>query len=131
MPKTAVCGSIGRGPLWYGRAALRGRNHRLVRRVLLLCTGFLLLLASAALYLFGSSRRPLFIAALLTQLVYLALRGNALGRLPLIGPQDLGLLQATDSPEEAVAIIRTYRQSHGPPAPALHGRVSTVNHSIP
>jgi ABC-type transport system involved in cytochrome c biogenesis permease subunit len=47
-----------------------------------------LLLSSAALYLFGSSKRPLFIAALLAELVYLALRGNALGRLPLIGPQD-------------------------------------------
>jgi len=47
-----------------------------------------LLLSAAALYLFGSAKRPLFIAALLTQLVYLALRGNALGRLPLIGPQD-------------------------------------------
>ena len=48
VPKTAVCGGVERGPLWYGRAALRGRNHRLVRRVLLLCTGLLLLLGAPA-----------------------------------------------------------------------------------
>ena len=48
MSKTAVCGGVKRGPLWYGRAALRGRNHRLVRRVLLLCTGLLLLLGAPA-----------------------------------------------------------------------------------
>ncbi len=48
MPKTAVCGDLERGPLWYGRAALQGRNHRLVRRVLLLCTGLLLVLGIPA-----------------------------------------------------------------------------------
>lgn len=48
----------------------------------------LLLLASAALYLFGSFKRPLFFAGLLAELVYLGLRGVALGRLPLVGPQD-------------------------------------------
>jgi ABC-type transport system involved in cytochrome c biogenesis permease subunit len=48
----------------------------------------LLLLASAVLYLFGSFRRPLFLAGLLAELVYLALRGVALGRLPLVGPHD-------------------------------------------
>ncbi|WP_243372849.1 cytochrome c biogenesis protein CcsA [Geotalea sp. SG265] len=47
-----------------------------------------LLIAAAALYLFGSFRRPVFIAALVLQLIYLGLRGAALGRLPLIGPQD-------------------------------------------
>ncbi len=48
----------------------------------------LLLIASAALYLFGSFKRPLFFAGLLAELVYLAMRGVALGRLPLVGPQD-------------------------------------------
>ena len=47
-----------------------------------------LLIGAAGLYLFGSFRRPLFVAALLLELCYLALRGIALGRLPLIGPQD-------------------------------------------
>ncbi len=47
-----------------------------------------LLLASIALYLFGSFRKAGFIAALLTELVYLGIRGAELGRLPLIGPQD-------------------------------------------
>jgi ABC-type transport system involved in cytochrome c biogenesis permease subunit len=46
-----------------------------------------LLVGSAALYL-GSFRRPLFVAALFLELLYLALRGIGLGRLPLIGPQD-------------------------------------------
>ena len=46
-----------------------------------------LLAGSAALYL-GSFRRPIFVAALLLELAYLALRGVGLGRLPLIGPQD-------------------------------------------
>lgn len=49
-------------------------------------TWFLIL--SAALYLFGSFRRPLFAAGLLAGLVYLAGRGIALGRLPLVGPHD-------------------------------------------
>ncbi len=48
----------------------------------------LLLIAAIVLYLFGSFRRPVFIAALTLQLIYLGLRGAALGRLPLIGPQD-------------------------------------------
>ena len=47
-----------------------------------------LLLASIALYLFGSFRKAGFIAALLAELVYLGFRGAELGRLPLIGPQD-------------------------------------------
>ena len=47
-----------------------------------------LLFASIALYLFGSYKRPVFIAALLAQLIYLGYRGADLGRLPLIGPQD-------------------------------------------
>ncbi|HJV34292.1 cytochrome c biogenesis protein [Geomonas sp.] len=46
-----------------------------------------LLVASAALYL-GSLRRPIFLAAVLVELGYLASRGITLGRLPLIGPQD-------------------------------------------
>jgi ABC-type transport system involved in cytochrome c biogenesis permease subunit len=47
-----------------------------------------LLLSAAAIYLFGAYKRPLFIAALLLELTYMALRGGGLGRLPLIGPQD-------------------------------------------
>ena len=47
-----------------------------------------LLICSIPLYLVGSFRRPLFVAALLLQLYYLAVRGLSLGRLPLIGPQD-------------------------------------------
>jgi ABC-type transport system involved in cytochrome c biogenesis permease subunit len=47
-----------------------------------------LLLSASALYLFGSFKRSLFVAALLIELTYLAFRGIALGRLPLIGPQD-------------------------------------------
>jgi len=48
----------------------------------------LLLLASALLYLSGSFKRPFLVAGLFAELVYLALRGAALGRLPLVGPQD-------------------------------------------
>lgn len=47
-----------------------------------------LLIAAAAVYLFGSFRRPAFIVALALQLVYMGMRGATLGRLPLIGPQD-------------------------------------------
>jgi ABC-type transport system involved in cytochrome c biogenesis permease subunit len=47
-----------------------------------------LLVASAALYLFGSFRRPLFALGLGAGLAYLALRGISLGRLPLVGPHD-------------------------------------------
>jgi ABC-type transport system involved in cytochrome c biogenesis permease subunit len=47
-----------------------------------------LLLGSIALYLFGGYRRPLFYAALAASLAYLAVRGIALGRLPLMGPHD-------------------------------------------
>jgi len=47
-----------------------------------------LLIASATLYLFGSFRRPLFLAGLMGELVYLGMRGGELGRLPLIGPHD-------------------------------------------
>ncbi len=47
-----------------------------------------LLIATAALYLFGSFQRPLFLAALVGELIYLGMRGVELGRLPLIGPHD-------------------------------------------
>ncbi|HEX8960593.1 MAG TPA: cytochrome c biogenesis protein CcsA [Geobacteraceae bacterium] len=47
-----------------------------------------LLLGSIALYLFGAHRRALFCAGLAAELTYLAVRGAALGRLPLIGPHD-------------------------------------------
>lgn len=45
-----------------------------------------ILLAAAALYLFGSLKRPVFFAGLFVELLYLALRGQELERLPLIGP---------------------------------------------
>ncbi len=47
-----------------------------------------LLLTSAVLYLFGSFKRPVFLAGLLVELAYLSLRGFELGRLPLVGPHD-------------------------------------------
>jgi ABC-type transport system involved in cytochrome c biogenesis permease subunit len=47
-----------------------------------------LLLAAAGAYMFGSSRRPLFVAAVVAELVYVGMRGAALGRLPLTGPHD-------------------------------------------
>jgi ABC-type transport system involved in cytochrome c biogenesis permease subunit len=48
----------------------------------------LLLITSAALYLFGSFKRSLFLAGLLGELTYLGMRGFELGRLPLVGPHD-------------------------------------------
>jgi hypothetical protein len=48
----------------------------------------LLIIGAAALYLFGGMRRPVFVAALAIILAYLAMRGSALGRLPLVGPHD-------------------------------------------
>jgi ABC-type transport system involved in cytochrome c biogenesis permease subunit len=47
-----------------------------------------LLLAACGFYLFGSFKRPLFMAGLAAELVYLGMRGADLGRLPLVGPQD-------------------------------------------
>jgi ABC-type transport system involved in cytochrome c biogenesis permease subunit len=47
-----------------------------------------LLTAAAALYLFGSFSRPLVIAGAAVELVYLGMRGIAIGRLPLVGPHD-------------------------------------------
>jgi ABC-type transport system involved in cytochrome c biogenesis permease subunit len=47
-----------------------------------------LLLVAAAGYIFGSSRKPLFLAAVFAELIYVAARGAALGRLPLTGPHD-------------------------------------------
>lgn len=47
-----------------------------------------LLLASICCYLLGASKRPILILGLLTEVIYLALRGIGLGRLPLLGPQD-------------------------------------------
>jgi len=46
------------------------------------------LVASIPVYLFGAFKRPLFALAVCLQLVHLAGRGFALGRLPLIGPGD-------------------------------------------
>lgn len=47
-----------------------------------------LLVIPLALYLGGSRSRPLFLAGALAGLGYLAMRGIALGRLPLTGPHD-------------------------------------------
>lgn len=47
-----------------------------------------LIIAAAALYLFGGTRRPVFLTALVIILAYLTMRGIALGRLPLVGPHD-------------------------------------------
>ena len=47
-----------------------------------------ILLCSIALYLFGGHKRAPFYAALAAELAYLAWRGAALGRLPLVGPHD-------------------------------------------
>ena len=47
-----------------------------------------ILLCSIALYLFGGHKRALFSVALAAELAYLAGRGAALGRLPLVGPHD-------------------------------------------
>jgi len=47
-----------------------------------------MLLVAGGLYLIGSGKRVVFIAALIVESVYLALRGTELGRLPLIGPHD-------------------------------------------
>jgi len=46
-----------------------------------------LLAGSAVLYV-GSLKRPIFVAGMLLELCYLATRGMALGRLPLVGPHD-------------------------------------------
>lgn len=59
-----------------------------------------LLFCAAACYLFGGVRRPAFLAGLLLQFTYLALRGFRLGRLPLIGPHDTLVFFAT-----AVAVM--------------------------
>jgi ABC-type transport system involved in cytochrome c biogenesis permease subunit len=48
----------------------------------------MLLLLPVALYLGGGFNRMLFLAGTLVELAYLASRGMALGRLPLIGPHD-------------------------------------------
>jgi len=48
----------------------------------------LLLLIIAVLFLFGSHKRPLYLAGVIAALVYLTLRGISLGRLPLVGPHD-------------------------------------------
>lgn len=47
-----------------------------------------LLCLSIALYLFGGFRRSIFFAGVAVEILYLALRGIELGRLPLIGPHD-------------------------------------------
>ena len=47
-----------------------------------------LLIASAALFLFGGGSRILFLSGFAAILVHLGMRGAALGRLPLIGPHD-------------------------------------------
>lgn len=47
-----------------------------------------LLIASIACFFFGSAWRSLLFAGIVAELVYMAIRGFALGRLPLLGPHD-------------------------------------------
>ena len=47
-----------------------------------------LLCVAIALFLLGGFRRSLFVAGVVAQLTYLAMRGGELGRLPIIGPHD-------------------------------------------
>lgn len=51
-----------------------------------------LLVISVVCFLFGSWQRMIFVLGLAAEVVYLALRGTAAGRLPLIGPHDTLLL---------------------------------------
>ena len=46
------------------------------------------LLCPISLYLFGAHKRAFLYAGLAAELLYLALRGVSLGRLPLVGPHD-------------------------------------------
>jgi len=54
-----------------------------------------LLVVSIVCYIAGSSWRIIFIAGILAELVYMAQRGLALGRLPLLGPHDTLIFFAT------------------------------------
>ncbi len=47
-----------------------------------------MLWVAGGMYLVSSGKRVVFVAALIVESVYLALRGTELGRLPLIGPHD-------------------------------------------
>ncbi len=47
-----------------------------------------LLLVAAGLHLFGGTKKPLFVIAVIVQVIYLCQRGLALGRLPIVGPHD-------------------------------------------
>jgi len=47
-----------------------------------------LLIAAAALHLFGAGKRIPFVLATLLQTIYVVMRGLELGRLPIIGPHD-------------------------------------------
>lgn len=47
-----------------------------------------LLIAAAALHLFGGVKKPLFLLAVGVQIAYLCQRGLSLGRLPIVGPHD-------------------------------------------
>jgi len=53
------------------------------------------LVGAAGLYFFGSFKRPLLLAGVAVELFYLAWRGMALGRLPLVGPHDTLLFFST------------------------------------
>lgn len=64
-----------------------------------------LLLCSISLYLFGGFRRVLFLAALAIELTYLAMRGFALGRLPLVGPHDTLVFFSTSTALMAIPFL--------------------------
>ncbi|QEM68342.1 cytochrome C biogenesis protein ResC [Geobacter sp. FeAm09] len=63
-----------------------------------------LLVISAACFLFGSWQRTLFALGLATQVAYMAIRGMAAGRLPLIGPHDTLLFFAASVALMSLAI---------------------------
>lgn len=54
-----------------------------------------MLVVSFLCYVFGSSRRPIFIAGIIAELAYMAQRALSLGRLPLLGPHDTLIYFAT------------------------------------
>jgi ABC-type transport system involved in cytochrome c biogenesis permease subunit len=54
-----------------------------------------MLVVSLVCYVFGSSWRVIFITGTLAELAYMAQRGLALGRLPLLGPHDTLIFFAT------------------------------------
>ncbi|HLO25981.1 MAG TPA: cytochrome c biogenesis protein CcsA [Geobacteraceae bacterium] len=73
-----------------------------------------MLLGSIALYLFGGHKRLFFYAALATGLAYLAVRGTALGRLPLVGPHDTLVFFSASLALMSVPFFRSPVLRHSP-----------------